>query len=259
MPENHDIKISQWPKQKALLEHYFKLDEPCPVSILFEDKPAHVKVGNEKGESLDVDMNMNLKVVEDIPVCIKICNPICAVSDYSVGIELFGQPLASIRVQGETQLGPCKEESNPTKDCVDFTQVDPKQDTQIPLTTNGIQFTPLNDSSSNQFTTIGLPTSQLKISIPNEGLRIDFPQQVGEVELRIVNFGNPVIQVNAFNQSTLISNQTVMIENTTATVNLSIPFLTAIEIKGGSNEAALIDACFFARPDSKNIHSIRVI
>lgn len=258
MPENHDVKITQWPKQKAMLEHYFKLDKPCPVSIFFEEKPAYVKVGNEKGESFDVDMNMNLKVVEDIPVCIKICEPVCAVSDYSVGIELLGQPLARINVQGKTILGPCEDQPVPQKVCADFANLDPKQNTQVPLTVGGIQFTPLNEATTQQFTMMGTPTGQLKLSMPNAGMRIDFPQAVGEVEVTIVNFGNPVIQVNAFNQATLVSEQTEMIENRTSTVEVIALTLTAIEIKGGSNEAALVEVCFIRRSIIEGIPSVRI-
>ena len=196
MSENHDIKILQWPKQKALLEHYFILDKPCPVSIVFEEKPAYVKVGNDKEGSFDVDMNMKLTAVEDIPVCIKICEPICAVSDYTVGIELLGQPLASINVRGKTKLGPCDDKPQLQRTCIDFLNLDPKYNNKVPLTINGVQFTLLNNASIHQFTTMGLPTGQQKLRIPNEGLRIDFQQSVTEIELTIVNFGNPVIQIN---------------------------------------------------------------
>lgn len=255
MPEEHDIRITQWPKQKALLEHYFKLDEPCPVSIFFEEKPAHVKVGNEKGESFDVDMNMNLKVTETIPVCIKVCEPICAVSDYTVGIQLFGQPFVAIKVNGKTRIEPCASVQQPQSICVDFSKVDPKQNVQIPTTVQGIQFTPLNDSSQQKFTTMGNPAGVNKLSIPNEGMRIDFPDAVNNVELTIVNFGNPVIQINAFNNSNMISNQTEMIQNNTATISVNGTNITAIEIKGGSNEAALYNVCFqrAVRPNDSNV------
>lgn len=244
MSDKHDVRIIQWPKQKALLEHYFKLDKPCPISIVFEEKPAYVKVGNDKEGSFNVDMNMKLTAVEDIPVCIKICEPICAVSDYTVGIELLGQPLASINVRGKTKLGPCDDKPQIQRTCIDFSNLDPKQNNKVPLTINGAQFTPLNSASTHQFTTMGLPTGQQKLRIPNEGLRIDFQQSVTEIELTIVNFGNPVIQINGFNNADLVSNQTEMIQNTTSTIQVQGNVITAIEIKGGSNEAALVDACF---------------
>lgn len=258
MPDNHDIRILQWPKQKAKLEHYFKLDKPCPVSIVFAEKPAYVKVGNDKDGPFDVDMNMNLKVIEDIPVCIKICEPICAVSDYTVGIDLLGKPLASINIRGKTRLGPCDEKPELKRLCVNFSKLDPKQDCEVPLTHREIQFTPLDGSTSQHYTTMGLPTGQLKLRIPNEGMRFDFPKPVEKVELTIVNYGNPTMQINGFNDADLVSNQTVVIQNETATIEVLADKVTAIEIKGGSNEAALVKVCFSYNPNTKREPKITI-
>lgn len=243
MAEEKIISIKAWPKQKALLEHYFKLDEPCPVSIIFDDAPAHVKVSNEREDAFNVDMNMNLKVTDEIPVCIRICEPICAVSDYSIGIELLGQPLASIRIKGQTKLANCKEDPVITAQCIDFIGLDPKQN-KAPLTHKGVQFTPLNDAATINLTTMGLPNNQLKLSIPDAGMRIDFPKAVRNVSMTVVNFGNPVIEVNSFFNANLIANQSEMIQNTTATFQVNGQPITAIEIKGGSNEAAIAEVCF---------------
>lgn len=253
MPDQHDVKIIQWPKQKALLEHYFKLDEPCPVSIIFDEKPAYVKVGNDREGSFDVDMNMKLTAVEDIPLCIKICEPICAVSDYTVGIQFLGRPLASINVRGTTKLGPCDDKPPLPQTCFDFSKLDPKKNSKVPLTVNGIQFTPLNSATTHQFTTMGEPTGQQKLRFPNEGMRLDFPQTVTAVEMTVVNFGNPVIQVNAFNNSNLVSTQTEMIQDTTSTIEVQGNAITAIEIKGGSNDAALVEVCFSNNPNAEPV------
>ena len=243
MAEEKIVSIKAWPKQKALLEHYFKLDKPCPVSIIFDDAPAHVKVSNEREDAFNVDMNMNLKVADEIPVCIRICEPICAVSDYSIGIELLGQPLASIRIKGQTKLANCKEDPVITAQCIDFIGLDPKQN-KSPLTHKGVQFTPLNDAATINLTTMGLPSNQLKLSIPDAGMRIDFPKTVRNVSMTVVNFGNPVIEVNSFFNANLIANQSEMIQNNTATFKVNGQPITALEIKGGSNEAAIVEVCF---------------
>lgn len=243
MPEEKNVRIIEWPKQKAYLQHYFQLDEPCPVSIVFDDAPAHVKISNEKEDPFQVNMNMNLKAVDEIPVCIRICEPICAVSDYSIGIELLGQPLASIRVKGQTKLANCKETPPPKSTCVDFIGVNAKEN-KAPLTHKGIQFTPLDQSPVVQFTTMGQPLNQLKLAIPEAGMRLDFPAAVTNVSLTIVNFGNPVIDINSFFNGTLIANQSEMIQNQTRSFDVGGGPLTAIEIKGGSNEAALVEVCY---------------
>ena len=48
-------------------------------------------------------MNMNVTAKEPIPVCIKLCEPICARSDYTIGINIFDNPFASITVRGLTK------------------------------------------------------------------------------------------------------------------------------------------------------------
>ena len=109
MAEDHNVSIISWPKDPALLEHRFDLDKPCPVSIHFTEEPARVEVSTAKGKSLDVNMDMKVAVRETIPVCIKLCEPLCAESDYSVGISVFDRPVVSISVRGMTRLFNCRE------------------------------------------------------------------------------------------------------------------------------------------------------
>jgi len=43
----------------------------------------------------------------EIPVCIRVCEPICARSDYSIGITVFDRPVATINVSGTTRIDNC--------------------------------------------------------------------------------------------------------------------------------------------------------
>jgi hypothetical protein len=43
----------------------------------------------------------------EIPVCIRVCEPICARSDYSIGITVFDRPVATITVSGQTRIQNC--------------------------------------------------------------------------------------------------------------------------------------------------------
>jgi hypothetical protein len=45
----------------------------------------------------------------EVPVCIRVCEPICARSEYTIGITLFDRPVAAITVTGETRLFSCHE------------------------------------------------------------------------------------------------------------------------------------------------------
>jgi hypothetical protein len=43
----------------------------------------------------------------EVPVCIRVCEPICARSDYTIGITVFDRPVASITVSGTTRIENC--------------------------------------------------------------------------------------------------------------------------------------------------------
>jgi hypothetical protein len=109
MATENAVRIVEWPKEPARLEHHFELDKPCPVSILFDQAPAHVVVSPLE-QPLNIDMQMSLKAREPIPVCIKLCEPICAKSDYTIGITIFDRPVATINVRGLTRLFACQKE-----------------------------------------------------------------------------------------------------------------------------------------------------
>lgn len=112
MPEQ-TVSIVSWPEQAARLDHTFNLDKPCPVSISFEPAPANVVLSSDPQRPLQVSMAMQLVAREPVPVCISVCEPICARSDYTIGIEVFGNPFASITVRGTTRLFACREEAPP--------------------------------------------------------------------------------------------------------------------------------------------------
>ena len=110
MADESIVRIVEWPKEAARLEHRFEFDRPCPVSISFEPTPARVIVATAPAQPLDVEMNMRVAFRETVPLCIRLCEPVCARSDYSIGITLFDRPIISIRVRGTTRLFNCNEE-----------------------------------------------------------------------------------------------------------------------------------------------------
>ena len=51
-------------------------------------------------------------VVRDtVPVCIKLCEPVCAESRYEIGITVFDKPLATITIAGQTRFFNCREKA----------------------------------------------------------------------------------------------------------------------------------------------------
>lgn len=111
MAEEHDVRILEWPKDAARLEHHFDPKQPCPVSVSFDKTPVNVIVASTPERTLNVNMNMALRVSDTLPLCIKLCEPICARSDYTIGITLFDRPIVSITIRGTTRLFNCNEET----------------------------------------------------------------------------------------------------------------------------------------------------
>lgn len=111
MAEEHDVRILEWPKETARLEHRFTADAPCPVAVSFAATPVSAVVATLPERLLDINMNMRLSVRETLPLCIKLCEPLCARSDYTIGITLFDRPIVSITIRGVTRLFSCNEES----------------------------------------------------------------------------------------------------------------------------------------------------
>jgi hypothetical protein len=98
-PEEQIVKIVEWPKEQAVLDHRFEAESP-----------AHVVVSSAD-QAFNVDMNMNLAARETIPVCIKVCEPICAASEYTIAIDIFDRPVAAITIKGLTRLFSCGDEN----------------------------------------------------------------------------------------------------------------------------------------------------
>jgi len=104
MAEEKDISILAWPAEPLALAHEFDDASPFPVSVSFPAlPPLAVRLGST-GSAIPVNMRMLLAARSTIPLCISLCRPICADSDYSIGLSLFGRPVITIRLRGRTRL-----------------------------------------------------------------------------------------------------------------------------------------------------------
>lgn len=100
-PDEQLVRIVEWPDDPARLDHRFDAD-----------RPAHVVVRSDE-RAFQVDMDMNLRAREMIPVCIQVCEPICAESNYTIAIDVFDRPVASITIKGLTRLFNCRDDKSP--------------------------------------------------------------------------------------------------------------------------------------------------
>ncbi|MDX6400571.1 MAG: hypothetical protein QOF27_1177 [Gaiellaceae bacterium] len=100
-PDEELVRIVEWPKDRALLDHRFEADAPAHVVVRSDEQPFQVEMG------------MNLSARDVIPVCIKVCEPICAESAYTIAIDIFDRPVAAITIKGLTRLFNCGDEGRP--------------------------------------------------------------------------------------------------------------------------------------------------
>lgn len=61
----------------------------------------------EQPLAVNSSSDQTISIQGQVPICIRLCEPICARSDYSIGITIFDRPVATISVSGETRLFNC--------------------------------------------------------------------------------------------------------------------------------------------------------
>ena len=104
------VTIAAWPPEGlAALQHHFT-EKPCPVSIFIEKTPLGIDLQLLPETPFNVNMDMELKADDVIPVCMKLCEPICAKSEYRLDIDIGGTPFAGVTLRGKTMIFGCDEE-----------------------------------------------------------------------------------------------------------------------------------------------------
>ena len=238
------VSITSWPEgQAAMLRHSFGGNEPCPVSVSFADVPAQVVLSSSAAQPVHVEMAMQVVAKRPIPVCISVCEPICARSDYVVGIQIFGNPFASIDVRGMTRFFQCRDEPPVTVEtCLDFNQIAGGQTFTQPVTVAGVSFAPVADPLRS--VTFGDPAATVKLGFPPAGVRIGFAGAVRDVRLTVNNYAGETINFTAFAGNTQLVSFSESIINAVKDVLIAQTGITAIVVSGGNNEAGLVRVCY---------------
>jgi hypothetical protein len=102
--EENVVRIVQWPDQPAQVTHSFN-----------SAKPAAVNISTVPQQPLQVEMAMQMSSRDPMKLCISVCEPICAQSEYTIGIDVFDRPVASITVRGTTKLFNCSDKTTTLK------------------------------------------------------------------------------------------------------------------------------------------------
>ena len=243
--DDKNVSIVAWPQaQAALLRHSFDAEPPCPVSISFAASPANVVVSSSAAQPVHVEMEMQVVAKRPLPVCISVCEPICARSDYVVGIQIFGNPFATIDVRGTTRLFQCGDAPVPVgrEVCIDFNQLKEGQTFAQPVSVGGVTFTPI--AQPLRSVTFGDPAATVKLGFPTAGVRIAFASAVRDVRLTVNNYAGETIDFTAFAGTALLVRFSETIVYTVKDVVIAQTGITSIEVSGGRNEAGLVRVCF---------------
>lgn len=245
MAEDSNVRIVEWPKEQDLrLSHGFEDGAPLPVKVGF-DGPIDVNVANGK-EPLDVAMAMEVSARRPVPLCISLCEPICAKSDYRIDIAIFDQPVANIVVRGLTRLFNCDDESpsTPKQRCSDVNDL--KEGQEFPdglVIENDVKLTPMGGGAL-RVVSFGDPAATQKLAFPATGVRIDLPQPASQLSLTVNCYAGMSLDFVVFAGSAVAEQRTEPFSNEVKTLIFNRNGMTALEIRGGMNEAAVVQVCW---------------
>jgi hypothetical protein len=214
MAEQQNISISRWPSAPVKVSHAFSGDA-CPVSIHFEPRPARVRIETSRTTPLNVSMEARLAGKAPIPICIRVCEPICADSDYRVGLTAFDEAVAEVAVRGRTKIGACKQGKATV--CVNFSALPSDARLTEPFSVGSLTFQPL-------------------------GVR--FPSPSDGVVLRLHNYASPSLTLTVHVDSGVSSTHEIPISNELKTIPLAERRVVGVDVKGGQYEASLVEICF---------------
>ena len=246
MAEESDIRIVAWPGDDLAMKHRFELEEPCPVKVSFEDTPVNVRVDNGE-QPLAVDMNMRVSAREPVPLCISICEPICARSDYQITFDIFDQPVGRILVRGITRLFNCGDEPQPQPEpeqrCVDFGRRRPDEVFAQELTLGGVVFEPLAGGEL-KIIQWGEPANSNKLLFPASGVRITLPQPSDKMLVAVNNHFGQSLEFAVFEGANQVDDFVETVGSVPKQVAVEQHGATGLAIQGGGNEASIIELCW---------------
>ena len=239
--EKNNVYIVSWPKEPAQVEHQFKKGSPAEVDIRFDKDPAHLAIDHWPEDKMNVDMNMNLVVRQPVPVCIRLCEPICAKSDYKISINFLDRPIGSIIIKGMTKLFACTD-NEAQQICVKFNDLKEDMAFESGMTYEGLTFTPV----SNQIVVITNyePVGVNKLRFPPAGVRIDFPYPVDKVSMRVFSHAEQVFHLAAYAGSLMLKTADENVHEGLNILEIAQNDTTSVILSGGKLAEALIEVWY---------------
>ena len=111
MADEREVRVQAWPDIPAKLEHQGAEGNPVKMRVGFDpEPPATVVLRTQPEGALDVQMAMQLLAERPVPLCIRLCEPICVTSEYRIAVDIFDRPVMNVTVRGTTRFAECDDE-----------------------------------------------------------------------------------------------------------------------------------------------------
>jgi hypothetical protein len=241
MAEEEDVRVLTWPADPAVLQHRGGGEEPVALRVAFEEAPpASVLVLTDDGRPLGVTMRLEVAARQPVPLCIDICEPLCATSDYRVGVTVFDQPFAEISVAGTTRIERCAARPEPVETCAGTAGVQTPAEGTAVVGVGDVSLRAIGGQLNAR------PTGEdaaVAVFFPPTGIRVQLPVAAHGVRIAVVNGGAPDLMVRSLGDAGQLDVSSARIERK-GTIAVAGPGVTAVEIRGGSNEAGILEVCY---------------
>jgi hypothetical protein len=137
------------------------------------------------------------------------------------------------------------------EDCIDFSAFEPKTDVDLPFVHEGVTFSAVNPSASaNSFVDWwppGTPDGRSELPFPESGIEMEVPT-TSLAEVDVATFAEDTLVLEAYDDggTQLDSDSVSAVTRTRYTLRVRGDGITDLVLKGGRNEAILLQVCLGA-------------
>jgi hypothetical protein len=239
MAEECDVRLLTWPPDPVVLEHHGS-DEAVQLRVTFDDEQPAAVVLRAGDEPLDVRMRLELSAARPVPLCIDVCRPLCATSDYTVGVTIFDRPVARISVVGTTRIERCTDRPEPVETCVSLAEGSTPEEGAAVVPAGEARLRALDGRLHAR---PSAEAGRVAVFFPDTGLRVQLPVPSHDVRLLLVNGGAPELAVRVLGDAGQLGVRADRVQGT-GTVRVKEVGVTAVEIRGGNAEAGVLEVCW---------------
>jgi hypothetical protein len=245
MVDNRDVRILTWPEGPATLWHAGEDEQPVRLRFAMDPEPP-LGVALRTDDPLDVRMRLDVAGREPVALCIDVGEPICATSDYRVGVDVFDQSVAAVAVRGTTRVERCAGRPEPAEMCRRFDEVETGE-AGVPAVRSGeVRLRSLSGGVLRAIRSES-PEGVTAVFFPEAGVRVDLPGPCQGVRLGVRNGGSE-LTVRVLGDGGGRADRTVgATGDAVATIELDEDSVTAVELRGGNNEAGVVEVCYTPR------------